>query len=312
MPRRQGQRPSPEAAVSASPLFDLPIEIRWMIYKLLLVQDYGVAIAQDAFKRIKPRRDSNRPCHCAASGLFFTNDANLAHHARSIPPHIEDPCQVKDLELPDLPKMNTPILRTCRLIHDEATPILYKSNGFCFSDPSTADTFRWSIASKYACSIQEIRFSCAITYQEPYLWKELSEHFPQLKRMSLRLDSWRYDDIDGQLEELARHFRGLDWVQIQGSGLVRCLEVLNPIIERDSETGPMRVQKHVAVPAVEPLSANPTFSELLANSHLPRGARILWRHCVQRDISWWTKYWRTTIWWGRDGEQAPESSCHMR
>ena len=296
MPRRQRQRPSPEAAVSASPLFDLPLEIRWMIYKLLLVQDYGVAIAHDACKRIKPRRDSNRPCHCTASGLFFTNNANLAHHRRSIPYYMRGPNHVKDPELPDLPSINTPILRTCRLIHDEATSILYKFNTFCFSDPTTADTFRWSIASKYACSIQEIRFNCPITYQEPCIWKDLSEHFPQLKGMSLRLNWWGNEHIDRQLEELARHFRGLDWVQIQGSGSVRCLDILNPIIERDSETGLMHVQKHVTIPTVK---------------NLPENYTTLWWHLVGRDSTWWTTHWRTTLWWGRDGEQAPKDSCHM-
>ncbi len=267
-----------------------------MIYKLLLVQDDGVAIAHDAFKRIKPPRDSNRPCICTASGVFFTNNAKLEHHTRSIPSHIRiwGTNQVKGPEPPDLPNMNTLILRTCRLIHDEATPILYKFNSFCFSDPTTAETFRWSIASKYACLIREIGFNCAITYQEPCLWKELSEYFPQLKRMSLRLNWWQYRDSYRQLEELARHFRGLDWVKIQGSGSVKCSEALNPIIERDSENGLMRVQKHVAVCAVKPLSATSTFSELLAistNSNLTRGA--------------------ITLWWGCDSEQPPESSRHM-
>ena len=285
-----------------------------MIYKLLLVQDDGVAIAHDAFKRIKSPRDSNRPCICTASGVFFTNTANLVHHTRSIPPHIRGTNQVKGPEPPDLPNMNTLILRTCRLIHDEATPILYKFNSFCFSDPTTAETFRWSIASKYACSIREIGFNCAITYQEPCLWKELSEYFPQLKRMSLRLNWWQNHDIDRQLEELARHFRGLDWVQIQGSGSVRYLKVLNPIIERDSETGLMHVQKHVAVSAVQPLSATFAFAELLANStnsNLTRGAATLWMHRMRRDSTWWTTQWRTTLWWGCDGEQPPESSRHM-
>ena len=311
MPRPRRQRLSREAAVSASPLFDLPLEIRLMIYKLLLVQDDGVAIAHDAFKRIKSPRDSNRPCICTASGVFFTNNANLANHIRSIPPYIRGTNQVRGPEPPDLPNMNTMILHTCRLIHDEATPILYQFNSFCFSDPTTAETFHWSIASKYACSIQEIGFNCAITYHEPCLWKELSEYFPHLKRMSLRLNWWQRHDIDRQLEELARHFRGLDWVQIHGSGSVRCLEVLNPIIERDSNTGLMHVQKHVAVSAAKDLSASSVFHELLANSNLRRKFSTVWMHRVRWDSIWWTTQWRTTLWWGCDGEQPPESSRPM-
>lgn len=295
MPRRQRQQPSPEDAVSTSPLFDLPLEIRLMIYKLLLVQDYGVAIAHDAFKRIKPRRDSNRPCIHTDSGIFFTNNAHSGILKMAIPPCIH---------LPDLPHVNTAILRTCRLVHDEATPILYKCNSFCFSDLTTADNFRW-IASKYASSIQEIRFNCAITCQKPHAWKDLSENFPQLKRMRLRvstpMDRRSCNDILKQLEELARHFRGLDWVQIQGSFLWDRLEVLNPMIERDSETGLMHVLKHVAipVPTCKPIPADPTFAELLAASNF-----------IYRDTDS-TSRW-TTLWWGRDGEQPPESSRHMR
>ena len=191
-----------------------------MIYKLLLIQDYGVSIAHDAFKRMKPPRDSNRSCICTETGIFYNNNANLVIQRRAIPQHIWRENHLETPELPDLPHMNTSILRTCRLIHDEATPILYNCNSFCFSDLTTADTFYWRVGSKNACSIQEIGFSCALTCQEPHVWKDLSEIFPQLKRTRLRLsnpqDYWQSYDIRNQLKELARHFRGLDWFQFQG------------------------------------------------------------------------------------------------
>ncbi len=299
MPRRQRQRPSPEAAVSASPFFDLPLEIRQMIYKLLLVHDYGLAIAHDAFKRTKPRRDSNRPCTCTDCGMFFTNNANLARHIKTSIHYVLARGRIKESELPDLPNMNTQILRVCRLVHDEATPILYQSNSFCFSDPHIADAFRWGADTKYACSIQEIRLSCASTYEKqryPSIWKDLSQNFPQLKRLSIRLItpwfSWQRHDIDSKLEELARHFRGLDWVHVQDSGFVRSLKMLYPMVEKDSGIGPMHIQKHTADTAIETKPATPSFKDLLGENFLTR--------------------WDVTLWWGRDGQQAPKSSCHIR
>ena len=313
MPRHQGQRPSREAAVSASPLFDLPLEIRWMIYKLLLVQDHGLAIAHDVFKRIKPRRDitkpprdsngpprkSNRPDTCTGCGIFFTNRANLAAHGKSDSHKYWSIGRIIDPVLPDLPNMDTQILHICRLVHDEATPILYQFNSFCFSDPDTADAFRGVTDTKYTCLIQEISFNCSITYRKqryPGQWKHLSQTFPQLKRMSIRLntplDCWGLHYTDSQLEEIARHFRGLDWVHVQGPRSVRILEMLYPIVERDSETGLMHVQKHITDAAVKPQPT--TFSS--------------------REIQ--NERFRTmvdaTLWWGHDGEQAPESSRHMR
>lgn len=287
MPRRQRQRPSPEAAVAASPLFNLPLEIRWMIYKLLLIQDNGLAIAQDVFKR-RSRRDSNRPCNCPMCGSFFTNEANLRRHIRSSPHHVVSQIVIgEEPKLPDLPNTNTSILYTCRLVHHEATPILYKFNNFCFSDLLTSNTFRWGIGTENACLIQEIRFHCALTYQKAHLWKHLSENFPQLKRICLRLSTpmeWHSPDlIDSLLQELARHFRGLDWVHLLGPTALRCVEFVTPMIQRDSETGVMHVQKHGLVLSKYSMCYN----ESLKQGH-------------------------ATVWWGRDGEQAPEGTRHMR
>ena len=275
-----------------------------MTYKLLLIQGYGVAIAHDALKRIKPARDGNQPRVCTDSGIFFSNDANLVIYRRSIPyrSRLELP---NNPELPDLPHMNTAIIHTCRLIHDEAAPVLYKYNSFCFSDLTTADNFRWN-TSKYACLIQEIRFNCAISRQKPLVWKHLSIDFPQLKRISLRL-STPLDRLSSfeqmwQLEELARHFRGLDWVQIQGCRWCKLVKPLIPMVERNSETSLMHVQKHLAVPdpVVKPIPANPTIAE----SPFPSDHEV--RDTILTTLAW------TTLWWGLDGEQAPESSRNMR
>ena len=67
-------------------------------------------------------------------------------------------------------------------------------------------------------------------------------------------------------------------------------------------TSLMHVQKHLAVPApaVEPILANPTVAE----SPFPSDLEV--RETILTTLSW------TTLWWGLDGEQTPESSRNMR
>ena len=119
----------------------------------------------------------------------------------------------KDPKLPDLPNINTPILYTCHLVHDEATPILYRFNSFCFSDLKTSNAFRRRIGTEYACLIQEIRFHCALTSQKPHKWELLMEHFPQLKRMCLRLST----PLDWHQPHLVNIYQShpVDWYQPQ-------------------------------------------------------------------------------------------------
>ena len=75
------QRPPFEAAVFASPLFRLPPEIRTIFYKLLLVQEGGVAIPNDVFKQNKSTRDRNHPAGCETCCIFFSNQAEMDRHA---------------------------------------------------------------------------------------------------------------------------------------------------------------------------------------------------------------------------------------
>ena len=52
-----------------------------MIYKLLLVQEGGVAIPNDVFKQNKSTRDRNRPAGCETCCIFFSNQAEMDRHA---------------------------------------------------------------------------------------------------------------------------------------------------------------------------------------------------------------------------------------
>ena len=112
------RRRSLEKAVSSSPLFLLSPEIRTMIYSLLLTTSEQIAFEEH------PRRP-------------------LSYLRRMRP---------KDLT----PDLHPSILRTCRLIYQEACPLLYRGNSFYFREPETSDTFRWVTSSKYAAWVEEI------------------------------------------------------------------------------------------------------------------------------------------------------------
>ena len=174
------------------------------------------------------------------------------------------------------------------MIHDEATTILYKFSSFCFSDLKTSNDFRWGIGTREnACLIEEIRFHGAIWDHKAPEWKFLSEDFPQLKRMCLRVSTpLDIEDVNlmyWQLGELARHFRGLDWVHLLGPSALGGVEFLTPVIQRDSETG---------------------------NRHVQKDGFVLGPDGMEEDE--YLKQGHATIWWGRDDEQAPEGTRHMR
>ena len=112
------RRRSLEKAVSSSPLFLLSPEIRTMIYSLLLTTSEQIAFGEH------PRR-------------------HLSYLRRIRSKHLK-------------PDLHPKILRTCRLIHQEACPLLYRGNSFYFREPETSDTFRWVTSSKHAAWVEEI------------------------------------------------------------------------------------------------------------------------------------------------------------
>lgn len=67
MPRKQ--RPPFEVAVTASPLFKLALEVRIMIYELLLIQEEGIYIPRDIFVR-RDGRTGSTAYECLYCGLI--------------------------------------------------------------------------------------------------------------------------------------------------------------------------------------------------------------------------------------------------
>lgn len=259
MPRKQ--RPPFEAAVTASPLFKIALEVRLMIYELLLIQERGISIPSDIFTRRDYRRTDSAPWQCSYCGLVFLSDFGCMQHlAKYHRLHISVLLQVRGPHGLLLPQVSTSLLHTCRIIRSEASPILYSKNTFYFSDPATASNFRWSTDCAQAMATQEIGIKMGsehykqVTRWVTYLTKRtlsLGEDFPHLRRIIIDLDCWVGVESAGLLRSMSQGLRkrsqGLDWVLVLALNDEEVLDYFEPLVDReeDSKDAKMEVQRHV-------------------------------------------------------------------
>ena len=288
-----------EAAVSASPLFRLPAEIRIMIYGLLLIQEGGISICNDTFKRNKSPREGTQPHDCTRCYMFFSNLSSLKRHGLG---H-GYPYNLLFQRLPRMPMVSTSIIYTCRLLHNEALPILYTRNSFCFSDPRTAANFRWNTNTTLAVSVQTIiirlvpRGPAINDSWAQYITRNgygLTHDFLNLKAMVLLLDdSYTTNPRDWKLlfNAIARNVQGLDWVRVQYLLKPSLLPCLHPTIEKNDPAlqGQKEVRKHVTF-------VNGDIDEEWQDDQIDiqNGYSIMYKHA--------------TLWWGAPGEKAKEDS----
>lgn len=285
MPRKQ--RPPFEAAVTASPLFRIALEVRLMIYELLLIQERGISIPSDIFTRRDYRRTGSTPWQCSYCGLMFLSDFGCKQHlAKYHRLQISFPFRSRGPHGLLLPEVSTSLLQTCRIIRSEASPILYSKNTFHFSDPATASNFRWSTDCTQAMATQEIGIKMGSEYYKQvtrwvtYLTKptlSLGEDFPHLRRIIIDLNWWVGVESAGLLRSMSEGLRkksqGLDWVLVLTLHDEEVLNYFEPLVDRegDSKDAKMEVQRHV-----------------------------------------WTKHQRggwkdALLWWGSSGEAAPQN-----
>ena len=253
------QRPPPEGAVTASPLFKLALEIRIMIYELLLIQDGGICIPSDVFARRDYRRTGSRPCECLYCGLVFVSDhgclQHIAKYHRRISSTYRYPPQVL------LPEVTTSLLQTCRIIRREASPILYSRNLFHFADPTTASNFRWGTDCAQASQIQEIRIKLGSQhYKRVSRWVtyftnrtlSLGQDFSHLRRMTIDLDYWVGLESAHLLRSMSEGFKErsqrLEWVLVLKMSHEKVLDCFEPLIDRkgDSKNGEQKVRRYVS------------------------------------------------------------------
>ena len=95
------------------------------------------------------------------------------------------------------------LLRTCKIVHDEATPLLYSLNAMTFHHPSDANMFVRAISSPYD-SRYIANLSLHIKAQDTRLWmpyltstdssRSLKADFPNLRELGVRFRSnkWQH------------------------------------------------------------------------------------------------------------------------
>ena len=262
MPHKQ--RPAFEAAVTASPLFKLALEIRIMIYELLLIQEGGMCIPSDIFARRDYGRTGSTPFECTLCGLDFLSDygclqhINKRHHRRRYNSDTpRDNRQFLRPRRPLLPEVSISLLQTCRLVRLEASPILYSKNGFHFSDPGTVSNFRWGTDIAQAGAAQEIGIRFASNDISPwvtYITKRalsLGQDFSHLKRMIISFDRWVLERSFVHLRLMSKvlreRYRGLDWVLVLMLSDEKLLDCFEALVDReyDSTNGQKEVRRHV-------------------------------------------------------------------
>ncbi len=250
----RGQRTAFETAVSGSPLFRLPLELRTMVYEKLLIQEGGMSIPNDVFKRVRAPRRGSRPVYCGICTAVFSNDDDHTRHRCLFQLFKSD---TDDLDIPNLPATSTSLLRVCRLIHLEALPILYTKNAFYFGSPATAHAFLWKSNRTQAVLIQELIITLAHP-DSPDLWWEyiksktgLGQDFPHLRRMIINLKN-EFElasaaEIRPVFQSIAESVRDLDWVHINRLNNEKLLDYLKPMVSRynGSQVLQRQVQSHV-------------------------------------------------------------------
>jgi hypothetical protein len=138
MPRRQ--KTSPEAAFASSSLFRLPLEIRTMVYNLLLRGPQEVFVASGQFKRKSISRvgksaPSSASFTCRGCGLAIGGSRSVFYRHRLFycnKSRYNNAWSLTELDRNEYEGsgLSPAILRTCRLVHLEAVPILIAPTAF--------------------------------------------------------------------------------------------------------------------------------------------------------------------------------------
>lgn len=258
MPRQQ--RPAFEVAVTASPLFKLALEVRIMIYELLLIQEGGMFIPSDIFARRDYGRTGSTPYECMYCGLVFLSyDGCVQHIAKHRSDASPSGLVYCNPYQPLLPGVSVSLIKTCRIIRLEASPILYSRNCFSFSDPTTASNFRWGTDCAQAGTIQHIGIKFGpilkrVTPWETYLTKGtlgLGQDFHHLRRMTIDLHMWLRLERATFLRSMSKRFRerhqGLDLALVLMLSNEKGLDCFEPLVarEHDPNKGKKEVRRHV-------------------------------------------------------------------
>ena len=260
----RGKRPALlETAVASSTFFGLPPEIRIMIYTLLLTSLTEIFIPSNQFRRQRNRSVKTprlcRLCGCACSRIesYWYRQYVACGYSPS------------PMRLPKCPEQ-APVLwptflRTCRLIHREAVPLLYRSNSFRFEDPAIPNSFRWSTDQNQAPFIERVHVIMPFTFarnserhdgRSPW-WQyftgerfSLTSDFPHLKGITITLGNQlavaNSKIVRTNFELFAKQIYGLDWLEVIGLNDPPLIKYLYSVVEKaDGGRGRKGVQTKI-------------------------------------------------------------------
>ena len=302
MPRRTyGSRSS--TLYPTHSFFILPPEIRQEIYQLLLRSSSDIYIPQSAFKRRKnPSTSLNQfRCPCRRNRRHRRWPSSQSPPCRpsgsgSLPSHPLLSKAIRSHEIDSIVsnKQRSPIdlLRTCRIVYREASPIIYRENVFHFENAHTAHAFRWS--SPFAIHVKKVHIILSPIYRDH---DNRSHH---------RADASWSPYLNAQRFDFASDFPNLDHVTITlGRGLeVAKLSKLQEMLFTFQQCLRVRIFEIVGVNNKKIL---PGLSAIVRPQDRNSKQRYE-THKVQTSISehkemvGWTN---GIMWWGKDGEEAP-------
>lgn len=294
----RGKKPPPDMAVTSSALFRLPLEIRLMIYSYLLHRPSEILISSNQFTR---QRTSKGVCvaePCFFCGRSFARiETSMSHEymgcaqfANRIFWRHLGPEQAKGSE--QAPRFWPALLRTCRLVHCEATSVLYRSNSFRFEDAAAPNTFRWSTDQAQASLIERVHVHMPrLIHKSHRSWESddstqawweyfvrhtfsLAQDFPHLKGITITLGeslaAASSQEVQINFELFAKQIYKLDWLRVIGLKDPKTLKFLHSGVDRtDDAHGRKGVQMEM----------------------------IEYKEC--------TSWKDAIIWWGPPGEAAP-------
>lgn len=161
------------------------------------------------------------------------------------------------------------ILRACRLIYQEACPLLYRGNSFYFLEPQTSDTFRWSTDSKYAAWVEEIETTIDAKVWAGYKsgdierwlkwaktksnlnfprWVEhlgdgrfkFKDNYPHLKRLTISMGDGfltaSTESLRAACQLIGQKIKHLDSVQIIGLNDVAMIELFKSMVKKPTNS----------------------------------------------------------------------------
>lgn len=106
------------------------------------------------------------------------------------------------------------LLRTCKMIHTEATPLLYKQNTLACQHPSDCNMFGWAHSPIYSKMISSLALN--IRDQDTRLWtaylgstyefRSLTHDFPALANLNITYRSRYWTLMDGTVQDKLKNW----------------------------------------------------------------------------------------------------------